>query len=238
MIKHFKEKFIKKTIIYKFYRYFKYKINYFPSYGATGEDVLLSRIFKNKIGFYVDVGALHPINGSNTYHLCKKGWKGINFDLMEDNIKLFKIFRPKDISLSVAISSKSGLINSYVFDSGSGLNTLERSWAEKWSKVINKNFKTVKIKKEKLTNLLNKYNCPKNFDLLNIDVENHELEVLRGLDFKIYKPKIITIEIHTKKTKDIFKSPIYKYLEKKNYELISQYYQTSFFKLNNYNDLD
>ena len=104
--------------------------------------------------------------------------------------------------------------------------------------MINKTFKTVKIKKEKLTNLLNEYNCPKNFDLLNIDVENHELDVLRGLDFKIYKPKIITIEIHTKKTKDIFKSPIYKYLEKKNYELISQYYQTSFFKLNNFNVLD
>ena len=45
---------------------------------------------------------------------------------MEDNIKLFKIFRPRDISLSIAISSKSGLINSYIFDSGSGLNTLEK----------------------------------------------------------------------------------------------------------------
>jgi len=219
---------------YKFYRYFKYKINFFPSYGATGEDILLGKIFKKQIGFYVDVGALHPINGSNTYHLYKKGWKGINFDLMEDNIKLFKIFRPRDISLSIAISSKSGLINSYIFDSGSGLNTLERNWAEKWSKVINKNFKTVKVKKEKLTNMLDKYNCPKNFDLLNIDVENHELDVLRGLDFKIYKPKIITIEIHTKKTKDIFKSPTYKYLEKENYELISQYYQTSFFKIKNF----
>ena len=84
------------------------------------------------------------------------------------------------------------------------------------------------------TNMLDKYNCPKNFDLLNIDVENHELDVLRGLDFKIYKPKIITIEIHTKKTKDIFKSPTYKYLEKENYELISQYYQTSFFKIKNF----
>ena len=157
---------------------------------------------------------------------------------MEENIKLFKIFRPKDISLSVAISSKSGFINSYIFDSGSGLNTLERSWAEKWSKEINKNFKTVKIKKEKLTSLLNKYNCPKNFDLLNIDVENHEVDVLRGLDFKIYKPRIITIEIHAKKTKDIFKSPTYKYLEKENYELISQYYQTSFFKIKNFEGLE
>ena len=153
---------------------------------------------------------------------------------MEDNIKLFRIFRPRDISLSVAISSTSGFINSYIFDSGSGLNTLEKNWAKSWSKIINKNFQTIKIKKEKLTKLLNKYKCPKNFDFLNIDVESHELEVLKGLDFKIYKPKIIAVEIHAKKTKDIFKSAIYQYLNKKNYELISQYYQTSFFKINNF----
>ena len=40
-------------------------------------------------------------------------------------------------------------------------------------------------------------------------VEITKVDVLRGLDFKIYKPKIITIEIHTKKTKDIFKSHIW-----------------------------
>ena len=237
MIKHFKEKFIKNTLIYKFYRYLKYKINFFPSYGAVGEDALIKKIFKNKTGFYVDVGALHPINGSNTYHLYKRGWRGINFDLMNANIKLFKIFRPKDVSLNMAISSKSGFVNSYIFDSGSGLNTLEKNWADKWKKIINKDYEIIKIKKEKLTTLLKKYKCPKDFDLLNIDVEGHEIEVIKGLDFKIYKPKIILIEIHAKKTDEIFKSKVYKYLTKKNYELISQYYQTSFFKLKNFDPL-
>ena len=147
MIKHFKEKFIKNTLIYKFYRYLKYKINFFPSYGATGEDVLLNKIFKKKIGFYVDVGALHPINGSNTYHLYKKGWRGINFDLMENNIKLFKFFRPRDISLNIAVSSKKGFVDSYIFDSGSGLNTVEKKWAEKWKTIIKKTTLLLKSKK-------------------------------------------------------------------------------------------
>ena len=88
-----------------------------------------------------------------------------------------------------------------------------------------------------MTTLLNKYDCPKNFDLLNVDVEGHEIEVMKGLDFKSYKPKIILIEIHTKKTSDIFNSKIYKFLIKKDYELISQYYQTSFFKIKNFNPL-
>ena len=52
----------------------------------------------------------------------------------------------------------------------------------------------------------------------------------------IFNVSIIAIKkIHAKKTKDIFKSAIYQYLNKKNYELISQYYQTSFFKINNFN---
>ena len=45
---------------------------------------------------------------------------------MIDNIKLFKIFRPRDISINVAVSSKKGFVNSYIFDKGSGLNTLEK----------------------------------------------------------------------------------------------------------------
>ena len=99
----------------------------------------------------------------------------------------------------MTISSKSGFVNSYIFDTGSGLNTLEKEWAEKWKKIINKDYTTVKVKQEKLTTLLKKYNCPKNFDLLNIDVEGHEMEVMKGLDFRVYKPKIILIEIHVKK---------------------------------------
>ena len=192
MIKHFKEKFIKNTLIYKLYRYLKYKIN-FSFLWCSRRRCIIKKIFKNRIGFYVDVGALHPINGSNTYNLYKKGWKGINFDLMIDNIKLFEIFRPKDISLNMAVSSKSGFVNSYIFDSGSGLNTLEKNWADKWKKIINKDYEIIKIKKEKLTTLLKKYKCPKDFDLLNIDVEGHEIEVIKGLDFKIYKPKIILV---------------------------------------------
>ena len=51
MIKHFKEKFIKNTLIYKLYRYLKYKINFFPSYGAVGEDALLKKFLKIELVF-------------------------------------------------------------------------------------------------------------------------------------------------------------------------------------------
>ena len=230
MIKNFKDRYIKNLFFYHIYRYFKYKINYFRSYGATGEDVLINKIFKNKIGLYIDIGALHPINGSLTYNLYNKGWRGFNFDIVEKNIKLFNFFRKRDKSINIALSSKSGFINSYIFDSGSGLNTLEQKWADKWSGILNKKYKIHKIKKTSLNQAIKKYKIPKNIELLNIDVEGHEIDVLKGINFKLFRPKIITIEIHVGSTEEIFITQFYKTLKKANYKLISQYYHTSFFK--------
>ncbi len=231
MIKNFKKKYIKNLFIYHIYRYFKYKFSYFKAFGATGEDVLLNKIFKNTTkGFYLDVGALHPINGSLTYNLYKKGWSGLNFDIVENNIRLFKVFRKRDCSSQLAISSKKGIVKSYIFSPGSGLNTLEKSWADRWSKSINKSYVVKELRKTTLTNIVKKFKIENKIDLLNIDVEGHEIKVLSGSDFKFFRPKIITIEIHVEKTEDIIKSQIFKILKKNGYDLISHYYHTSFFK--------
>ena len=236
MLKILKSKYLKKTMIYHIYRYFKYKKNFFPSYGATGEDVLINKIFKNKIdGYFVDVGALHPINGSLTYNLSKKGWKGLNIDLLKDNLILFNFFRKRDENLNLAISKNKGVINAYIFERGSGVNTTSKKWADKWRKKIGKNYSILKIKKNSLNNVLSSHKVNKEFELLNIDVEGHEIDVLKGINFKNIRPKIITIEIHVEKTEQIFKTEIYKLLKKNNYELISQYYQTYFFKSNEFN---
>ena len=230
MVEKFKEKYIKNLFFYHIYRFIKYKFSFFKSYGATGEDVLLNKIFKDNKGFYIDVGALHPINGSLTHNLYKRGWTGLNFDIDERNIKFFKFFRRRDSSFRMAISSRKGEVNSYIFSSGSGLNTLEKSWADKWSKLIGKDYFIKKLTKTTLTSVVKRFKIQNKIDLLNIDVEGHEVEVLNGSDFKLFRPKIITIEIHVKKTEDIFKTKVFKILQKNKYELISHYYHTCFFK--------
>ena len=230
MLASFKKKFIKTSLIYYIYRYFKYKFKSFTSYGGSGEDIFISKFFLNfKKGFYVDVGALHPINGSLTYLLYQKGWNGINIDMMQENLKLFNIFRKRDINLDVAVSSSKGSINAYLFEVGSGVNTNQLKIAKKWKNKINKNFVIRKVKKNTLNNILISNKVVKDFDFLNIDVEGHEFDVLKGLNLKKYRPKLISIEIHVLKTKEIFRTNVFKYLSKNNYELVSQYKQTSFF---------
>ena len=72
---------LKKIINYVsiFKRKLKYKKN---SYSLSGVDLIIDYIFKDKKnGFYLDVGAQHPVSNNNTFLLFKKGWKGINIDL-------------------------------------------------------------------------------------------------------------------------------------------------------------
>ena len=60
-----------------------------------GEDIFIDNFFKNKIGLYVDVGAYHPLELSNTYLLHKRKWEGINIDINSLSIEYFDFLRPK-----------------------------------------------------------------------------------------------------------------------------------------------
>ena len=89
--------------------------------------------------------------------------------------------------------------------------------------------KTVKIKSDTLTSIISDNISSKNFEYLNIDVESHEIKVLKGFDFRQFRPKLITVEIHGHEIEIIKKSDVYKYLVSKKYKLVSFYHLTCFF---------
>ena len=51
-------------------------------------------IKKKSNGFYVDIGAHHPIQRNNTHLLFLRGWEGINIDINNFSIDLFNFLRP------------------------------------------------------------------------------------------------------------------------------------------------
>ena len=81
----------------------------FISYSLNREDVLLNRLFESKYsGFFVDVGAAHPVFENDTKALSDRGWTGIN---IEPNVSLYRELvaqRPNDRNLNVAVSDHSG----------------------------------------------------------------------------------------------------------------------------------
>ena len=52
----------------------------------TNQELFLINILNNKKdGFYVELGAFHSSNGSNTYLLEKEyNWKGVSFEIVEE----------------------------------------------------------------------------------------------------------------------------------------------------------
>jgi hypothetical protein len=95
------------------------------SYAQEGEDIVLKRIFGGQsTGFYVDVGAHHPMRLSNTYSFYKLGWRGINIEPNPDSFNLFTKYRSKDINLNCGIALDKGNLEYYMFDEPA-LNTFD-----------------------------------------------------------------------------------------------------------------
>ena len=164
------------------------------SYSMDGEDIAIDKyIEKKNYGFYVDIGAHHPIQRNNTQLLFQKGWEGINIDINNFSIDLFNFLRPNDLNILSAVSDKEGEIIFYYQKDFSQLNTTNKQLAIQHFNGI---FKEKSIKCNSIDNILNnsKYKERK-IDFLNIDVEGAELKVLKNLNFNKYDPTLICVEI-------------------------------------------
>ena len=184
------------------------------SYSMEGEDLELQKITKNiNQGFYVDAGCYHPLHLNNTYLLHKKKWSGLNIDLSEFTIDLFNHMRPNDVNIHSAISNSEKEVIVYHQKKISQLTTIKKSIAQERMQGL---IKEKKMISKKLTTILNDSKfCNRKIDFLNIDLEGADMSALQSLDFEIYRPKIICVEITDKKIEN---SNIFNFLKKLNYK--------------------
>ena len=198
--------------IYIKHRYFKKR----SSYSMDGEDLIISDYFKNKSkGFYIDVGCYHPIHRNNTFLLYKKGWKGMNIDIHNFSIELFKFLRPDDLNYNFAVSDKNEKIKMYFQKELSQISTIDNTQAKK---AFQGNIKEKIIQSYTLNEVMrfSKLEDIK-IDILDVDVEGADYKVLKGLSFEKFRPEIICVEIHDKEIKA---SETFKLLDANNYDLI------------------
>lgn len=215
-----KEKLKRGSIFYRLYLYFNIFIRYKilkanrKTYSQFGEDLFIENFFKDqKIGRYVDLGAFHPMRLSNTYLLYKKGWSGTNVDLNPITIDLFDIARSNDKNICGLIGEENGLLKDVYFEDWSAANSLTE----------NENLKDKKQMETKTFESLINHD----FDFLNIDLEGHDYEILKTINFKKFSPKLICIEI----LKDCFdKENIFKFMERNCFIFIKNLGPSYFFK--------
>ena len=77
------------------------------SYSLFGEDLVVRSYFAanfdNSIARFIDVGAFHPFEQSNTMLLSQLGWRGINIDCDPVKIARFEKLRPQDVNICAAV---------------------------------------------------------------------------------------------------------------------------------------
>ena len=215
------------------------------SYSYGGIDSLVANIFKNNNdGFYVDIGCGHPIKNNNTYLLNKRGWKGINIDLDEENIDLFNIYRKKDENINIAVSNDNKEVDLYFYHSKSAINTISKEAANYQKAKVS----SIKKVKPKTLNeiLINSKFKDIQIDFLSIDVEGSELLVLKNFDFKKYSPKVIVVEyldlslpkleIKNLNVKNVISSQLYNLITSNNYTLANILHSDLVFINNDFKD--
>lgn len=204
------------------------------SYSQQGEDLTLLRLLGNKAeGFFVDVGAFHPIKYSNTYIFYNKGWRGINVEPNPDVQKEFKKHRPGDMTLNTAVGSSAAKLSYYKFNHPA-VNSFSAEHVEKWKKMPGfKLEEVVEVEVQKLSTLLDNH-LPKGkkIDFMTVDVEDFDLQVLKSNDWNLYRPILLLVEEDLIQYPTFKDSPIVSYLDSKNYSLATICNGTLFFKDN------
>lgn len=166
----------------------------------AGEDSILAYIFsvlniKLSDCTYLDLGANHAKQLSNTYFFYSMGAHGVLVEANPQLVNELKFYRSNDIILNKCISTKSGDIVPFYILNGDGLSSPDLESVED---AIQKNsalkiVDTINVETITVNDILDKYFVKAPF-ILNIDIEGLEEQIIESIDFNRYQPFAIIIE--------------------------------------------
>jgi FkbM family methyltransferase len=169
-------------------------------YSQAGEDIILMYLF-NSVGIstpaYLDIGANHPVSGSNTYIFYEAGSTGVCVEADPSLFAELSKVRKNDKCLNVGVTFDDRReADFYVFPLA-GLNTLSKEEAEYREKHGSYKVESIIKIPLKTINEVIEENFDKTPDLISIDIEGIDLDVLKSLDFDKYRPLAICVETIT-----------------------------------------
>lgn len=181
------------------------------SYSQFGEDVEAIRYFGQKQGgVYVDIGAYDGIHLSNTAMLeMQYGWRGVLVEPIKEAFDRMVGARPRSVCVNGAVSAKEGplrltysaadggMLSGTEYDPRHRARLEEESLRQQASIEVrlvpaihpNDVLKAAAVLAETGPSV-------KAIDFLSIDTEGTELDILKAIDWKTYRPKLLCIENH------------------------------------------
>jgi len=170
----------------------------YTSKGIPIQTVLDELFCEKENGFFIELGANDGLAQSNTafFEFTRK-WRGI---LIEPSVNAYDSCvknRPASICVNAACVSDTYDSATICGDFDGGLMSSVNG--ERYGQTTN-----VSVPAMTLEAILDKHNAPLEPEFLSVDAEGYELNILRGLRLKRYRPTCILVEIYTNEYDDIY----------------------------------
>ena len=166
------------------------------SYSQNGEDRAIVSVFGERVGRFLDLGAWHPKQLSNTRALYELGWSGVIVEPSPTpclaQLAEYGAHTLTDERITIvhaAIGTERHCAQLYVSDDA--VSTTETEQFNRWNKHA-KFLGKFYIPQLTLNDIFNQFGGP--YDFVNIDVEGKSVDILRELLKTAAYPKCICVE--------------------------------------------
>ena len=164
------------------------------SYAQRFEDLYLLRCFENQpSGFYIDIGAGHPVHDNVSFAFYLKGWSGITVEPNPALARLSKAVRPRDRIVQTLVGASAGEATFHLVREFHGFSTMVEDHARSAQREFGKESDAISLPVMRLRDLCEQH-APAAIDFLKVDVEGAEDDVLRGGDWQRFRPKVVLAE--------------------------------------------
>jgi FkbM family methyltransferase len=163
------------------------------SYAQNLEDYHLDLVFGDQPeGIYVDVGGGHPVADNVSFWFYLKGWRGLVVEPQEALAAIYKGVRPRDSIESCLVGRADGEAEFHVVDRLHGFSTTVREHAAGAAQ-FGADYTTIRKPVRTLASLCADAGFAR-IDFLKIDVEGAEADVIAGMDFARWRPRVVLVE--------------------------------------------
>lgn len=173
---------------------------------------LIAAFFGPRKGYFVEVGANEPRARSQTFHLEQAGWSGVLIEPQPALAVALRAERKAEV-FAVACSSPENTGKTLPLHVAGPLSSLDRKRMAPGAAPET----VIDVPVRTLDSVLAEAGAQPGFDFLSIDVEGHEIEVLRGFDIARWHPELILLEDHVG---DLSK---HRFLKHAGYRIIRRY---------------
>jgi FkbM family methyltransferase len=166
------------------------------SYTQNLEDYHLSLAFAGQEhGFYIDIGAGHPVADNVSLWFYERGWSGIVAEPIAALADLYKKIRPRDMLYQGLVGRSVGEVDFFHVNRLHGFSTTIELHADV-AKEFGADYQRLTLPMLTLEKLCEQHQVQQ-IDFLKIDVEGAESDVLAGNNFNLFRPKVIVAEAVT-----------------------------------------